>query len=342
MEAESDGVRMIQDLVLGCWRSQVLFSAIELGVFDALADGSQTSGQIAGERGFSETAGRKLLAACCALGLLEKQGHRFSNTEASRNHLVKGKPGYMGDLVMHIYRDVMPLWNKLTDAVIENHNRWEQVTGSLEGHFANLYKDPARLETFLGTMHLYNLETAQQVARVFDFGAYSSLLDVGGATGIFGHVVHEYHPRLRVTVADLAEVCRITKCWIRDKYKKETIMNTVVCDFLNDPLPKGYDLIYLGWVLHDWSDAVQRQLLHKCFEALPGGGAVLATETLMDETGDGPLLPALLSLDMLVSTDGGSESTASELMERFHSAGFVNVRVKSLPGMRDLIIGEKT
>lgn len=118
-------------------------------------------------------------------------------------------------------------------------------------------------------------------------------------------------------------------------------MDTVECDFLNDPLPEGYDLIYLGWVLHDWSVATQLDLLRKCFEALPAGGALLATETLMDDSGDGPLLAALLSLDMLVSTDGGGESTGAEMLERFRAVGFVNVRIQPLPGMRDLIIGEK-
>lgn len=341
MATESHDVLMIQDLVLGCWKSQALFSAVELGVFDALAGGPKSAGQLAAAGGFSAEAGQKLLAACCGLGLLAKEGGDYRNTPPSQNHLVKGQPGYMGDLVMHIYRDVMPLWNRLTSAVVENSNRWQQATGSADRHFANLYQDPERLETFLGTMHLYNLDTARQVAHAFDFAPYFRLLDVGGATGVFGAVVQDAHSHVRSTVADLPEVCRIADRWIREKYGKDGRMDTVACNFLEEPLPGGYDLIYLGWVLHDWSDPVQRDLLRKCYEALPPGGAVLATETLMNEAGDGPLLPALLSLDMLVSTDGGGESTGTELLERFRAAGFVNARVQALPGMRDLIIGEK-
>jgi hypothetical protein len=55
----------------------------------------------------------------------------------------------------------------------------------------------------------------------------------------------------------------------------------------------------------------------------------------------GPLLTALLSLDMMVSTDGGGESTGQEYLQRLSSVGFEKVRIETLPIMRDLIIGVK-
>lgn len=328
----------IQDLIIAGWKSQTLFTALELGIFEQLTDEPKTLSDLAEKCQFSADAGKRLLSTCVALGLITKQGLFYQNSSATQQFLVQGKPTYLGKVARHI-KDIEPLWNKLTDAVKENSNRWQQVTGSKEGHFSSLYKDPQKLENFLFTMHLYNEGVALAVADNFNFSKHSCLLDVGGATGIFDHIVLTKFPHLKITVFDLPNVCKITDKYIKDKYSQSHRINTQSGNFLEDSLPAGFDIIYLGWVLHDWSPEVQIKILEKCYQALPSGGVLLATECLVNEDETGPLLTTLISLDMLVSTDGGVESTGNEYIERFTKAGFSNVNIQKLPTMRDLIVG---
>jgi len=331
----------VVDLAIGGWKSQVLFSAKELGVFDCLGDQAMSADAIADKCQLHGEAGTRLLQAATALGLLQYDADGYRCSPAVQATLVDGCQANLGPMVMHIYRDVMPLWQQLSDAVREGSNRWKQVTGSEEGHFQNLYSDPEALDTFLGTMHGFNAETAMAVAQAVDWKGNERVLDVGGATAVFGHVMLEHYPDMRVTLLDLPEVCKITERRISNEYGKADKIDTRAGDFLTEDLPEGYDVIYLGWVLHDWDPETQVRLLEKCHKALRPGGRVIATECALAEDGNGPALTTLLSLDMLVSTDGGRESTAGEYKQRFAAAGLPSVRHIEMPVMRDAFVAVK-
>lgn len=328
----------IQDLIIGYWKSQVLFTALELGIFEELAKGAKELNYLADSCKFSPISGEQLLTACISLGLITKEGSVYKNSLETQQLLVKEAPNYVGNVALHL-RDTIPLWNHLTDAVQENSNRWKQVTGSEEGHFPSLYKDPKSLEAFVGTMDVYTKQVAQAVSTNFDFYGYKKILDVGGSTGLFGNIIIEEYPHLNVTIFDLPKVCDITEKYIKNKYHKDSNMKTIRGNFLQESLPEGFDVIYLGWVLHDWPPEIQMQILEKCYQALPTGGVVIATENLLNENKSGPVFTALMSLAMLVATDGGVESTGNEYIERFTKAGFKDVKIKELPSMRHMIIG---
>jgi demethylspheroidene O-methyltransferase len=57
--------------------------------------------------------------------------------------------------------------------------------------------------------------------------------------------------------------------------------------FLDDPLPRGADLISLVRVAHDHPDAVVRQILQKAYDALPVGGTLLVAEPMAQSVPDG-------------------------------------------------------
>jgi hypothetical protein len=74
---------------------------------------------------------------------------------------------------------------------------------------------------------------------------------------------------------------------------------------------------------------------------LPPHGLVVIHDYVLDDTGTGPLLPALLALHLtLVSTDGQVYSGA-ELRALLNQAGFAHVRVQAfLPGHSSLILAQ--
>ena len=330
----------IQDLIIAGWKSQTLFTALELGIFDQLSDQAKTVGEFAKDCDIPAVSAKKILTACVALKLLVKEGDKYQNAPISEQFLVSSQPSYLGNVALHI-QDIMPLWNNLTDAVKNNSNCWEQSTGLKSDHFTQLYQNPDCFDRFVATMDLYSYQVAEAMVKAFDFGSHKALLDVGGSSGILGKVLLSHLPHLKVTIFDLPDVCDLTDRIIREKYRLEENMNTQRGNFLKDSLPQGFDLIYLGWVLHNWPPEIQTQILTKCYEALHSGGMVVITEALLDENEEGPLLTALLSLDMMVSTDGGGESTGQEYLQRLTGVGFEKVRIETLPTMRDLIIGVK-
>jgi len=115
-------------------------------------------------------------------------------------------------------------------------------------------------------------------------------------------------------------------------------------DFFNDAAyPVGHDIIVLSMIMHDWSEQDDRAILHKCFEALPRGGAVLISELMVDDEKTGPAPGALMSLNMLIETSGGRNYTAAEYSEWLSDIGFHKIRRKKIvaPGADALVIGYK-
>src|SRR5262245_64669195 len=74
--------------------AKALLSAVELGIFDALADGHLTLEVLRERIGLHPRGARDFLDALVALGLLDRDAKgRYSNKAATRQHLGRGKPG---------------------------------------------------------------------------------------------------------------------------------------------------------------------------------------------------------------------------------------------------------
>jgi hypothetical protein len=77
--------------------------------------------------------------------------------------------------------------------------------------FAELYRDPARLEQFMLAMQGISSGNSQALAEKFDFSPYQTVCDVGGATGQLCILLAARHPHLRCTSFDLPVVAPIAE-----------------------------------------------------------------------------------------------------------------------------------
>ena len=82
-------------------------------------------------------------------------------------------------------------------------------------------------------------------------------------------------------------------------------------------------------------------LLHKAYQALPKGGAVIVYDMLIDDerrTGADGLLS---SLNMLVWTAAGFGYSGAECVDWMQEAGFASPRVEPLVAGQSMVIGRK-
>src|SRR5438045_9232705 len=91
----------------------------------------------------------------------------------------------------------------------------------------------------------------EALADKFDFSRYSSLCDVGGATGLLCIEVAKKHPHLQCISWDLPVVEPIASKSIAAAGLSARVV-TASGDFFKDPLPKA-DIITMGMILHDWN-----------------------------------------------------------------------------------------
>jgi hypothetical protein len=111
-------------------------------------------------------------------------------------------------------------------------------------------------------------------------------------------------------------------------------------DFFADDLPKA-DVLTMGHVLHDWDLDDKRTLIEKAYEALPDGGALVVYEAIIDDDRSQNAFGLLMSLNMLIETEGGFDYTAADCMGWMADAGFRTTRAEHLLGPDSMVVGLK-
>ena len=160
------------------------------------------------------------------------------------------------------------------------------------------------------------MEIADALGEMVDFGGFRKLLDVGGGSGAYDIELCTRYPNLSATVYDLPFVTEMGARNVAEAGLSGRIA-THPGDFFRDPkFPADHDVILLSMIMHDWSEADDRAILRKCYEALPAGGAVVISELLVNDEKTGPAPAALMSLNMLIET-GWDKRTISRVSSRF-------------------------
>ena len=328
----------ILDLIEAFRRSKTMFTALRLGVFDALERRPQTVDALAAEMKLDADALGRLLNGCVALRLLERQDQQFRNTPVASKYLVSASPETLTGYIAYSDQSLYSLWAHLEDAVREGTNRWAQTFGSRDALFDYYFRDPAATASFLGGMHGLGLLTSPRVVRAFDLSRFTHLVDVGGATGHLAIAACEAFPNLRATVFDLPQIEPFARAYLARSAVSAPV-EFLSGDFFTDALPPG-DLYVLGRILHDWSDEKIRHLLEKISARLPQGGGLLIAEALLDADKNGPLFAVMQDLNMLVCTDG-RERTFAEYSALLQASGFSKIESHRTGSLLDAVLALK-
>ena len=331
----------LMQLSTGFWAFKTLAAAHELDLFTRLSGApGTTSDELAAALGVDQRPAEMLLTGCAALGLLEKDGAGYVNSALAEEFLVRGKPYYFGGWVAMLDHRLYPGWGKLTEAVRTNRpTTWDpQRQQSL---FDGV--DPEMLAFFWEAMHSLSTFTAHSLGSTVDLSTHRSLLDIGGGSGAYDIELCRLYPDLTATVYELPHVAEVAAEKVNDAGLSERI-GTIAGDFFADPaFPSEHDVILLSMIMHDWSEEQDRELLRKCWEALPSGGEVIISELLVDDEKTGPPPAALMSLNMLIETEGGRNYTSAEYGGWLRELGFRDIRTVRFdaPGANGAVIARK-
>jgi hypothetical protein len=318
----------ILDVGMGFWPAKVLLSAVELDVFSSLGASSKTSEELRALLGLHPRAVPDFPDALVALGFLERDGDgptaRYRNTPESAAFLDRRSPGYVGGFLEMANARLYPFWGELSEALRTGKPQNElKRTGT--SMFEELYRDPARLEQFMDAMSGISAGNFTAFAEKFDFSAYRTLCDVGGATGQLSCLVAERHPHLRCATLDLPIVIPIAERRIAARGLGDRVTARAI-DFFAEPLP-GADVITMGMILHDWNLEKKLHLIRAAYDALPAGGAFVAIEHLIDDARRENAFGLMMSLNMLIEFGDAFDFTGADFAAWCTQVGFRETRV---------------
>ena len=326
----------------GFWASKTLLSAVELQLFTVLSATAMPGPELGERLGLAPQSTFDFLDALVALGLLERQGDgvdgKYGNTPDTAAFLDKGSPTYIGGILEMFNARLYGFWGGLTEA-LRTGQAQNEIRHTGRPMFDELYADAARLEQFMHAMEGISLGNFHTLAEAFDFSPYSTVCDVGGATGQLSIMLAQRHSHLQCTTFDLPAVAPIAEKSIADAGLTDRV-RIASGDFLTDELPRA-DVITMGMILHDWNLDRKKQLIRSAYDALPVGGALIVIENLIDDARRTNAFGLLMSLNMLIEFGDAFDFTGHDFTGWCLEAGFSRTHVLPLAGPASAAIAYK-
>lgn len=313
--------------------SAVLFAAVDLGVFTAVAD-NPLAIDIARTCGVDADRLHYLLEACVAEGLLSRDGDRYSNTPVTDAFLVRGRPAYSANGLKYA-QDLYPAWNHLADLMRTGRPPMPPET--------ILGDDKEKTRAFVYAMHERARGIGSVLPHLVDLKGRKKLLDVGGGPGTYSVALIQQTPGLTSTVLDVPGVLEVTRELIAASGVADRV-TLMPGDYLKSSFGHGFDVALLSGMMHRETPATCLMLLKKAFDALDPGGLVIVSDVFFeDDAKTKPPFALYFAMNMMLTSDEGSAHAVTEMARWAIEAGFRDVNVRELPkpNPHSLVLGTK-
>lgn len=309
----------LMQVATGYWPAAALIAAVELGVFEALADGVERApSDLAAQLRTDERALIELLDALAALDALDRtRDGAYRIASGAAPVLDPARPGSQIEALRY-NRDLYPLWGKLGDAV--------RAGAPVIPPSAHLGADPGRTRRFALGMHSRALGLASRLLPALrcppdDAGEKFQLLDIGAGPGTFSRLLAEQDARLHVIQLDLPPVLAVARELTADSPAARRIFFHPA-DYRTDPFTGPMDgALYCG-ALHQESPETAAALFRKIWDALRPGGHLWVADLMTASGRRGPLMAHLFSLNMLLTSPRGRVFAEDEVAELLRAQGF--------------------
>ena len=320
----------VLDLVSGKIISKAVSLAADLALADLLIGGARPVGELAEQLNVDADALYRLMRTLESVGLFHETGEaEFENSELSevlRSDHPQSVRAFARWYGTELHWDA---WKNLDYSVRTGRPSLTREHPDSDA-FEVLARHPQTHQIFLEAMTGFTLSEAMNIVQSFDFGAYSSMMDVGGAHGALALAIHKRHPELKLSVFDLPHVLEGAE------ELKKSGLQAVPGSFF-EPIPGAVDACILKHIIHDWGDEDSATILRHCREALNPGGEILVCEMLI-HSGPGHHVAKTLDLEMLAGP-GGRERTEEQFAALFEKAGLRLDRVVRTPSPLAIIVG---
>jgi hypothetical protein len=159
---------------------QTLYVVAKLGVADCLEEGWRSAAELARELKVNDDALYRVLRLLASQGVFEENdARRFRNNEIS-GFLRTGVPGSVRSLFIFWGSDFhYPSFGQIMHSIQTGESSRTYLSGT-DG-FEHLRRDPEQARIFDDAMTNMSELVGPAIAAAYDFGAWGSVMDVGGA-----------------------------------------------------------------------------------------------------------------------------------------------------------------
>lgn len=311
----------IVNLASAFYGSSVLFAALELDLFTAIAQSPKATLEALAEATQAEPRGlRLLLDGAVAVGLLTKAEGVYALTPATAATLVKGAPHDLTRAIAY-NRDVYPAWGKLAQLA---------KTGKpVESPKLHLGDDAERTRRFALSMHGRAMGIGQAVVPGLHLPKGAKVLDLAGGPGTYALLMAKQDPTLTCDTYDLPAISAVAK------EITAPCADRITChagDYHTDVYPaETYDAVTLFGCLHQESPEAIVDILRRATAALKPGGLLYVLDMMTGPDHTTPPFSALFAINMALTTENGWVFSDAELKGWMAEAGLTDFTCAPVP-----------
>ncbi|MDQ1019018.1 methyltransferase [Streptomyces afghaniensis] len=304
-------------------------TAAKLGIFKALRQGPKRLDELAEAIGASPEGTQAVADVAAAVGWLELTDGRYGTGPLAARWLGEDTEFDFTPALLWAYELTNVLWD-LPQAVRDGkpaQSLWERWAGNPQA--GRDFSEYMKVKSRLTVPAIIDAVPVPEGAR--------RLLDLGGSHGLHSMAFCRRYPELTATILDLPEALAATG----DALAAEGLAERVTLrrgSFLTEDLGEGYDVVLLFEIVHNHTDAENRDLIARAAKALRPGGKVVVLEDVRGEELDEH--NAAFSLAMFACS-GDRTYSLPEIGEWLTGAGLASVEHISLPSSVSLVVGTK-
>lgn len=251
-------------LLFGYISSAAVFAALELGVFDALAERSGTAEQVARRLQLPDRSARQLLLALQGVQLVERIDDVYRNAPVTSRWLVRASPECIAPLVEH-QAGHFAKFSQLTKVLRQD----APVPSEMDGKYPR-FGGPEKLTAVSRVSG--RMMMVEGLAKNAPLHGDRHLVDLGCGSGIYSITLAREFPRLRVTAVDQPWFCEVVKQSVSEAGLSDRV-TVQPGDILQDVFDG--DVALLSNVAEGLGAARAQQLLRHVYDWLPPGGELL-------------------------------------------------------------------
>jgi O-methyltransferase domain len=261
----SNPLSFLDNALTGVRQYHAVMAALDLRLFEIFRQ-PKTGSEGALELGCRPEIVTLMCDGLVTIGLLEKKGERFQDSEITLTCLVKDAPLPQQHAIA-FQKKLAGFWADLPRIAKD---------GPVTCDRAPMFRDviiPSMAENCrCGLLQ----QVAARVAAIPEFSAARRLLDLGGGHGLYSIAFCQKNPALNAIVFDLPPVTGATRDFI-SSYRAERV-NVLPGDFFKDPIGSGYDIIFSS----SNPGGKVPELIPKIAEALNPGGLFINKQAIDD------------------------------------------------------------
>lgn len=313
-------------------QSWALFTAIELGVLDALFGRKLATEEVAQITRSAPHRLKSLLNLLAGYKLLVREGSLYS-----------------------LHPDLEPLADpNRTDSIqrrlahaIRTARSWPRATEAFRKDLpvrALAASDPppgSDIEAFHASLGIGAYLLMKRLLPLLTLPAGCRILDVGGGFGDMCRPILETDPHARALVLESPPTATLGENQLRNQRFGGRI-DFVGCDFIQDDLPQGFDLVLLSNILHIYDPPTNQELLSRLHRCLRDDGQIIVREIAVNDDYSGPETGLQFAMHMAINTEKGDVYPQGIIAQWLSGAGFDGVQ--PFPTLADLgliLLGHK-